>query len=169
MNKENWRGPARSLPAVVLVIRRYKKTMAALMVTLAIATVIGALTLTFLAYRAAPVAAAKVQDLKSAVSQKISGTQLAQPDLTVFENVVLQLASTWLHAGLADPQIARLQHGLTCIDALGGPSPSEAVSYLRGKVQDQKTATKLDQLGENLKNNAAATGTSSCVNWFLNG
>jgi hypothetical protein len=168
MNKEHWTDPARSLPAVFLVIKRYKKTMAALMVTLASVTVIGAITFTFLAYRAAPVAAAKVQDLKLAVSQKISETQLAQADLTVFENVVLQLASTWLHAGLADPQIARLQRGLTCIDALGGPSPSEAVSYLRGKVQDQKTATQLDQLGENLKNNTAAPGTSACVNWLLN-
>jgi hypothetical protein len=76
----------------------------------------------------------------------------------------------WLQQSLAEQETAQLKEGLSCFDALGGPTPIEVVDYVKTKVSDARVTRELDVLAQTLRgSDNSNNGPAACASWMLNG
>jgi hypothetical protein len=82
---------------------------------------------------------------------------------------VISVGSLWLQQNLAEQDTAQLKNGLSCFDAIGGPSPVEMVNLVKTKVNDERITKELDSLAQNLQDSGSTNpGPAACANWMLN-
>lgn len=124
-------------------------------------------------YKSVQFAAEKIKPLAASGEQYLTESlpmNESLPNAGFVEGVVLSLANGWLQQGVASSEFAMMRHGLSCFDALGGPSPSEILDYAKSQTTDLKVHTQLRSLEENLlQSSAQATGPSACASWLLRG
>ena len=91
------------------------------------------------------------------------------PERGFVEEVVLGVASSWLEQGLASTEVRTLKDGLSCFDALGGPSALDIVAYVKSRTADQNLIAQLSGLSEKLEASASPTsGPAACATWITN-
>ncbi len=152
------------------LLRRYKKQIIAIAVALTVLATLGVVGAGYVVYKTATFASEKVSSKINEWTPK-AGEGLNLPTVPpsgFVEQLVTDVASTWLQQGLASQEALRLERGLACFDALGGPSPTEVVAYVKGTVKDPQFAAKLDNLAERLKKPSTTNGSGACSQWILN-
>jgi len=101
---------------------------------------------------------------------KINDDKVVLPNKGWAEGFVISVASMWLQQSLAEQETAQLKEGLSCFDALGGPTPIEVVDYVKTKVSDARVTKELDALAKNLQgSDNSNNGPAACASWMLNG
>ncbi len=118
-----------------------------------------------LVYKTAGLATQEIKTWKA--ENGLPAISLPKPGFV--EGVVLGVASGWLERSLAGPEVQSVKDGLSCFDALGGPSPSDVVTYVEGHTSSQQFRERLTGLKERLATSpATTTGPAACANWILN-
>lgn len=148
------------------IVARYKKVI--LIGGISVLT-IGSLLLVgagVVIYKSAAFATAEVKAWN--IDRKVvEAAPTAEPGF--LEGVVLEVASGWLEQGLAGAELRPIKDGLSCFDALGGPSPAEIIIYVQSRTSDQVVHGQLSGLAERLKASSAPTsGPAACASWILN-
>jgi hypothetical protein len=100
----------------------------------------------------------------------VSLENLEIPDHGWIESFVISVSSLWLQQSLAEQDTVHLKNGLSCFDAIGGPSPLELVNHVKTKVNDARIAEELETLTASLQDSdSARNGPAACAIWLLNG
>jgi hypothetical protein len=150
------------------MFRRYRKPLLISIAVLAVTLTLGIVGAVYAVYKAASYANEKLQTWEPSVTE--SATKVPAQALGVVEQIVLNVASQWLQQGAASGEVARVMTGLSCFDALGGPSPTAIVGYVEGKVADTALKAQLQEISKNLESNETGpTGPAACASWLLNG
>lgn len=149
-------------------IRRYRKPIVVAIGTMSAVLMLGVVGAGYAVYKTATFATEKVRNLQPAVAE--SASQLPAQASSSLEGFVLSVASGWLQQGAASGEVAKVKSGLSCFDALGGPSPTEIVGYVQRTVTDTALASRLQDLSKSLSvGETTAKGPAACASWLLNG
>lgn len=118
-------------------------------------------------YKIASLGTEKLKTLQPGITETVSN--LPQQTTGFLEESVLLLASGWLQQQAASPEFTQVKLGLSCFDALGGPSPTRIVEHVQKSVTDSALSNQLQMINDNISNGAASTtGPAACANWILN-
>jgi len=149
------------------IVRRYRKPL-----------IIGALVLTttlfvavigtgYAVYKIASVGSEKLKTLQPGITETVSGIPVQTTGF--IEESVLLIASGWLQQQAASPEFTQVKLGLSCFDALGGPSPTRIIEHVQKSVTDSAITKQLQVINEQISSGAASsTGPAACANWILN-
>lgn len=156
---------------------RYKKKiiLAALALMALFTLVLGGIG--YAVYQTAVVAKDKMQSWNLSNESKTDpqnqtplDDKVVLPNRGWVEGFVISVGSLWLQQNLAEQNTAQLKNGLSCFDAIGGPSPLEMVNLVKTKVDDARITKELDNLTQSLQDSDPANrGPAACANWMLNG
>ncbi|WP_141731648.1 hypothetical protein [Oligoflexus tunisiensis] len=92
------------------------------------------------------------------------------PNRGWIEDFVISVSSLWLQQSLAEQDTVQLKNGLSCFDAIGGPSPLELVNYVKTRVEDARITEELETLTASLQeSDSTERGPAACAVWMLNG
>lgn len=148
-------------------VRRYRKQLiigATVLTTTLFIAVVGA---GYAIYKIASFGGEKLKTLQPGITETVSDLPVQASG--VIEESVLFLASGWLQQQAASPEFTQVKLGLSCFDALGGPSPTRIVEHVQKSVTDTTLTRQLQELNEKISNGAASTtGPAACANWLLN-
>ncbi|MCX6110620.1 MAG: hypothetical protein NTZ90_13570 [Proteobacteria bacterium] len=146
------------------IIRRYRKPVIVAVGAMGAVLMLGVVGTGYAVYKTASFAADKLKSLEPGVSE------LPAQASGFVEGVVLNVASGWLQQGAASGKVAKVKNGLSCFDALGGPSPTEIVGYVQRTITDATLTTQLQDLNKSLSGSTTtANGPAACTSWLLNG
>ena len=147
---------------------RYRKPILISLIGILTTIALGIGALGYLTYQAGIFAKDKVATIQNSVGQAVTKVEIGQGG--VVEGVMVNLASAWVQQNLASAETAQFMTGLSCFDALGGPSPTAIINHLKAKTEDTLLLTKLEDLSTRLENIAPqANGSAACANWILSG
>lgn len=150
------------------IIRRYRKPVIVAVGAMGAVLMLGVVGASYAVYKTATFATEKVRTLQPGVAE--SASQLPAQASSFVEGVVLNVASGWLQQGAAGGELAQLRSGLSCFDALGGPSPAEVVGYVQRTITDTALTAQLQDLSKSLSSDeTTANGPAACASWLLNG
>lgn len=148
---------------------RYKKKIIVIGVSLMalFALVLGGVG--YAVYQTAVFAKESLQTWNVPETPKLGDSSVVLPNRGWMEGFVISVGSLWLQQNLAEEDTAQLKNGLSCFDAIGGPSPLEMVNLVKNKVKDERIAKELDTLTQNLQSSDSGNpGPAACANWMLN-
>lgn len=148
---------------------RYKKKIIVIGVSLmaVFALVIGGVG--YAVYQSAVFAKEQLQTWNDPQNPSPLDANVVLPNRGWMEGFVISVGSLWLQQNLAEANTAQLKNGLSCFDAIGGPSPLEMVSLVKTKVNDERITKELDTLTQNLQDSGTGNpGPAACANWMLN-
>ncbi len=102
-------------------------------------------------------------------NQTPGDAKVVLPNRGWMEGFVISVGSLWLQQNIAEEDTTQLKNGLSCFDAIGGPSPLEMVNLVKNKVGDARIAKELDTLTQSLQDpDPTNRGPAACANWMLN-
>ncbi|HYX37670.1 MAG TPA: hypothetical protein VE954_31600 [Oligoflexus sp.] len=148
---------------------RYKKTIIVVGVTLMalVTVVIGGVS--YAVYQSAVYAKETFQSWDGTLEVP-GGDKVVLPNRGWVEGFVVSVGSLWLQQNIAEQNTAQLKNGLSCFDAIGGPSPLEMVTFVKSKVNDERLTRELNTLTQSLQDSDPLNrGPAACANWMLNG
>jgi hypothetical protein len=149
------------------IFSRYRKHIiigATVLTTTLIVAVVGA---GYAVYKIASFGGEKIKTLQPGISETVSDIPVQASGF--IEETVLIVASGWLQQQAASPEFTQVKLGLSCFDALGGPSPTRIVEHVQKSVTDSALNRQLQDLNEKIGSGAASTtGPAACANWILN-
>jgi hypothetical protein len=149
-------------------LTRYRKTILFGCLGLLLIFVIGVGAVGFLAHQTGIFAKDKISHLRDQVNESLSTVDVEQTG--VVHGLWLNLASGWVKQNLASAETLRFWQGLSCIDAVGGPSPEAIINHVRTQVNDATHLARLDELIVNIEESALkANSSASCASWILSG
>ncbi|HET9240012.1 MAG TPA: hypothetical protein VFO10_22310 [Oligoflexus sp.] len=149
---------------------RYKKKIIVIGVTLMalFALVIGGVG--YAVYQSAVFAKETLQTWNDPQNPSPGDANVVLPNRGWMEGFVISVGSLWLQQNLAEQDTAQLKNGLSCFDAIGGPSPVEMVNLVKTRVSDARITKELDSLAQNLQDSGPGNpGPAACATWMLNG
>ncbi len=149
------------LTSLAIRYRRYVLPVALGAVLLLVAGVSGVIYLT---YKTGSYALSQVKTLQVTPSELAAES----PSLGVVEETVMTIANTWVRYQLPSAGLVPLQKGLSCLDAIGGPSPQTMVSYIQTQINDPNLEGKMKRLSDAVTVNAVQGSPSDCIGWLLN-
>lgn len=124
----------------------------------------------FAVYQSASYVKENLSSLQIPDDMKVNADLGTLPGKGWTEDFVISIASMWLQQSLAEQDAAQLKAGLSCFDALGGPTPIEVVGYVKTQVTDVRVTKELDALAGTLQgSDSAHNGAAACASWMLNG
>lgn len=86
----------------------------------------------------------------------------------LFAQLIYEATHTWIQQQAASGDLHAVQSGLSCVQALGGPSPQDVVSRVDSMIADEAVRGKLQSLvGQLDANSARRGGLASCSEWLL--
>jgi hypothetical protein len=148
-------------------VSRYRKQLiigATVLTTTLVIAVVGA---GYAVYKIASFGGEKLKTLQPGVTETVSNLPVKASGF--LEESVLLIASGWLQQQAASLEFAQVKLGLSCFDAIGGPSPTRIVEHVQKTVTDSALTRQLQELNEKISNGAASTtGPAACANWLLN-
>ncbi len=150
------------------VLSRYRKPVVVAGLATAAMLALAIVGAGYATYSTASFATDKLKTWQPGVAQ--TAAMLPAQASGFVEGVVLDVASGWLQqaAGLSD--MTQVKSGLSCFDALGGPSPTEIVGHVQRTVTDPKLAAQLKDLTTSFGiSGATVSGPAACASWILNG
>jgi len=150
------------------VLMPYKKPFILVSLAILITAVVGLGAVGLIVYQSGIFVKSKVSSLHADAVE--TGISDATASRGVVEGLLMNVASSWVQQNLAAAETARFRAGLSCFDALGGPSPENIIAHVKTQVGDARMLTMLDELGASLhKSGSKVQGTASCANWILSG
>ncbi len=112
-----------------------------------------------------PILSASASLVPEAVRSMDQASQKASGYVEAF---VLSAASDWLVQQAARAEVAHVAQGLSCFDALGGPSPKEVIDHAQSKLSNPSLEIDLRSIRQNL---SVATpprnGAAACAGWLI--
>jgi hypothetical protein len=156
------------MTTITRLLRRYKKWRVVAGLCLVTSVFVGIGVMGFAIYHSGMFLKNSVVALhKSGVNTSIvEGIQ----SLGAVENVLMNVASGWMHQSIIASNTAGFRAGLSCIDSIGGPSPKEMIEFVKTKVEDQRVLTTLDEVGASVgESNQQSNSVTSCASWILSG
>ena len=150
--------------SLLSVVSRYKKAI--LIGGISFLAITGLLVFGagFVIYKTAAFATEKA--ITWSAPETLVNTELPKPGFV--EGVVLGAASEWLERSITTSEARPIQDGLSCFDALGGPSPVEILTYVKSRTSDPRILGQLGSLEESLnKSVAPPSGAAACASWIF--
>jgi hypothetical protein len=148
---------------------RYKKKIIVIGVTLMALFVLVIGGVGYAVYQSAVFAKESLQTWNDPQNPLPADANVVLPNRGWMEGFVISVGSLWLQQNLAEQDTAQLKNGLSCFDAIGGPSPVEMVNLVKTKVNDERITKELDSLAKNLQDSGSTNpGPAACATWMLN-
>lgn len=149
----------------ILILTRYRKPI---LFGFLVAFAIGMGAMGFLVYRTGIFAKAKVSAIQNDVTETVP--EVSIHDGGVVERLLIGLASDWVQKNLSSTEAVRFKSGLSCFNALGGPSPRVIINRVKAQVDDVNLLARLNELGTSFDKSAPqVNGSASCASWILSG
>jgi hypothetical protein len=149
---------------------RYKKKIIVIGVSLMALFVLVLGGVGYAVYQSAVFAKEQLQTWNDPKNPSPGDVNVVLPNRGWMEGFVVSVGSLWLEQNLAEQNTAQLKSGLSCFDAIGGPSPLEMVNLVKTKVSDERVTKELDSLAQKLQDPGSTNpGPAACASWMLNG
>lgn len=148
---------------------RYKKIIiigGAAMAALFTAATIG---IGYLAYQAVNVSTDQIGVAKQTVTKLLESETLetmAPPEMGVIGGVVASVVGNWL---VQSSELGQVQAGLSCLDALGAPSPKDIVRLVKNNLSGSEWITKIETIEAQINGSNGPQGAAACTHWLING
>ncbi len=152
---------------IMQIVRRYRRPIIIAMMTLSTIILLGIVGASYAVYKVASFSTDKLKTLQPEITETVS--DLPAKASGFLEESVLILASAWLQQQAVSVEVTQVKLGLSCFDALGGPSPTQIVSHVQRTVTDTALIKQLQDLAQSLGSaGPASKGPAACTNWILN-
>jgi hypothetical protein len=146
---------------------RYKKHLIFAALAFGILVTTAVVGIGYTVFKVASIASEKVQALEPGTKETAKET--LQETAGALEGFVMTIAGLWLEQGLASQDVAQLKQGLSCFDAVGGPSPQTIIEHVKNSIPNNQMEDKLVQLSEKAGiGSIQSTGSTACAQWLLN-
>lgn len=157
-----------NLTRLVLKVMRYKKLL-----------ILGGVTagLLLVAVVAGLIMLAPIQQIKTASSNLAeSATTFVQTNVSqnppsgFLGQALMWGASTYVELTLNEAVQGNHIAALSCVAAMGGPSPVDVLQNVRSRLADHALSKNLDAIVERINSTTNASGSPNrpCLQWFMN-
>lgn len=153
---------------LVVKVMRYKKLIVlggALAGLLLVAVIAGLIML--IPTQQIKVASSSVADSATTFVQTTVGNN---PEAGLLGQALMWGASTYVELTLNEAAQGNHMAALSCVAAIGGPSPVDVLQNVKSRLTDQALSQNIDAITERIKSTTSASGppTRPCLQWFVN-
>lgn len=153
---------------ILLKAQRYKKAVVFAVIgsVLALLLIVGGL----LVLNSEKIFSAANSTVASVMSKVPAVTPTTEGSTGVLEKSLLAVASFYIQSTIHQSDASQHVSALSCVAAIGGPSPSQVVDAVKSKLTGAEAHATL----ENLKSlvaplsNSAVKGPGTCLQWMFN-